>query len=145
VPLVQKGKVEEAILESLPQLLIQLLNTALLDQLGNMPLLTTFSISLSVLSITSTIWYYAYWSLFLCTSIRHVPSSLAIYIYKLSGVIDGPLSFAKARNEIAGIGGLDSLELPRISATCKQEEHIDVLLLNLDESKGSCEHSASKS
>jgi pimeloyl-ACP methyl ester carboxylesterase len=39
-----------------------------------------------VLSLSSTVCYYAYWNLYQCTSIRNVPSSLSLYNYKLSGV-----------------------------------------------------------
>jgi hypothetical protein len=99
--MVQKGKVEETVLESLPQLVIQILNTYMLDQLQDMPVLTIFSISLSVLSLASTIWYYAYWNLFRCMSIGNVPSHLALYNYKLSGVTDGKYSFGKTLSEVA--------------------------------------------
>ena len=43
LPMVQKGKVEETIIESIPQLVIQLVNTWLLGQLQRMPALTIFS------------------------------------------------------------------------------------------------------
>ena len=103
LPMVQKGKVEETILESIPQLVIQLLNTWLLGQLQSMPPLTIFSISLSVISLTNTLWYYAYWNLFRCMPIRDVPSTLALYNYKLSGVTDGAFSFAKTSSEVVEI------------------------------------------
>jgi hypothetical protein len=45
--------------------------------------------------------YYAYWNLFHCTF------SLSLYNYKLSGVTDGPLSFAKAMTEVAEAGNLE--------------------------------------
>jgi len=101
--MVQKGKVEETILESIPQLAIQLVNTWMLGQLQSMPALTIFSISLSVMSLTNTVWYYAYWNLFRCMPIRDVPSTLALYNYKLSGVTDGAFSFAKASGEVVEI------------------------------------------
>ena len=100
LPMVQKGKVEETILESVPQLIIQLLNTYMLGEITKMPLLTLFSISLSVLSLSNTIWYYAYWNLFRCKPIRDVPSSLSLYNYKLSGVTDGRLSFGKPSHDV---------------------------------------------
>ena len=103
VPMVQKGKVEETILESIPQLVIQLVNTGMLGQLQSMPRLTIFSISLSVISLTNTVWYYSYWNLFRCMAIRDVPSTLSLYNYKLSGVKDGAFSFAKASSEIVEI------------------------------------------
>ncbi len=56
LPMVQKGKVEETILESIPQLVIQLINTMLLGQINDMPVFTIFSISLSVLSLSNTMW-----------------------------------------------------------------------------------------
>ena len=49
LPMVQKGKVEETIIESIPQLVIQITNTWQLGQLLIMPALTIFSISLSVM------------------------------------------------------------------------------------------------
>jgi hypothetical protein len=103
LPMVQKGKIEETIMEAVPQLVIQLLNTWLLGQLQNMPQLTVFSISLSVISLTNTIWYYAYWNLFRCMLIRNVPSALSLYNYKLSGVKDGPFSFSKKSSEVVEI------------------------------------------
>ncbi len=103
LPMVQKGKVEETILESIPQLAIQLFNTWMLGQLYSMPTLTIFSVSLSVISLTNTMWYYAYWNLFRCMPIRDVPSTLALYNYKLSGVTDGAFSFAKASSEVVEI------------------------------------------
>ena len=103
VPMVQKGKVEETILESVPQLMIQIVNTALLGQVKNMPPLTIFSISLSVISLAGTMWYYAYWNLFRCMQIRDVPSALSLYNYKLSGVKDGAFSFAKTASEVVDV------------------------------------------
>ena len=103
LPMVQKGKVEETIIESIPQLVIQLVNTWLLGELQSMPGLTIFSISLSVISLTNTVWYYAYWNLFRCMPIRDVPSTLSLYNYKLSGVTDGAFSFAKASSEVVEI------------------------------------------
>jgi hypothetical protein len=103
LPMVQKGKVEETMLESIPQLAIQLVNTWMLGQLYSMPALTIFSVSLSVISLTNTLWYYAYWNLFRCMPIRDVPSTLALYNYKLSGVTDGAFSFAKASSEVVEI------------------------------------------
>jgi hypothetical protein len=60
--MVQKGKVEETILESVPQLIIQIVNIALLNQqqgsqADDVSVLAIFSISLSVMSLTSTVWY----------------------------------------------------------------------------------------
>lgn len=100
LPMVQKGKVEETILESVPQLIIQLINTYLLQEFSNMDAVTLFSISLSVLSLSNTIWYYSYWNLFRCKPIRDVPSALSLYNYKLSGVKDGQYSFGKPSNDV---------------------------------------------
>jgi hypothetical protein len=114
--MVKKGKVEETILESIPQLAIQLCNTWLLGQLNNMPPFTIFSISLSVISLANTMWYYAYWNLFRCMPIRHVPSTLALYNYKLSGVTDGAFSFAKTSHEVVEIelSEMDKLKIVTI-------------------------------
>jgi len=98
--MVQKGKVEETILESMPQLVIQILNTWLLGQISRIPALTIFSISLSLLSIGNTVWYYAYWNLFKCKPIRDVPNGLSLYNYKLDGVVDGSLSFGRSPNAL---------------------------------------------
>jgi len=114
LPMVQKGKVEETIIESIPQLAIQLLNTGLLGQLQRIPPLTVFSISLSALSLTNTLWYYSYWNLFRCKPIRDVPSALALYNYKLSGVKDGPLSFAKASREVVDVE-LSAMEMMSVT------------------------------
>ena len=103
VAMVQKGKVEETIIESVPQLMIQLINTALLGSLRSIPPLTIFSISLSVISLTNTMWYYAYWNLFRCMQIRDVPSALSLYNYKLSGVTDGAFSFGKAVGQVMDV------------------------------------------
>jgi hypothetical protein len=115
--MVKKGKVEETILESIPQLAIQLCNTWLLGQLNNMPPFTIFSISLSVISLANTMWYYAYWNLFRCMPIRDVPSTLALYNYKLSGVTDGAFSFAKTSNEVVEIelSDIDKLKIVTIA------------------------------
>jgi hypothetical protein len=114
--MVKKGKVEETILEAIPQLAIQLCNTWLLGQLNNMPPFTIFSISLSVISLANTMWYYAYWNLFRCMPIRHVPSTLALYNYKLSGVTDGAFSFAKTSHEVVEIelSEMDKLKIVTI-------------------------------
>jgi hypothetical protein len=93
LPMVQKGKVEETVLESVPQLVIQIVNGYLLGQ--SFQGFAIFSIALSVLSLSNTVWYYAYWNLFRCKPIRDVPSSLSLYNYKLSGVKEGVFSFAK--------------------------------------------------
>jgi hypothetical protein len=100
LPMVQKGKVEETMLESAPQLIIQLMNGYLLGEIAKMPVFAVFSISLSVLSLSSTIWYYAYWNLFRCRPIRDVPSSLSLYNYKLSGVKEGMFSFGKPSHDV---------------------------------------------
>ena len=106
--MVQKGKVEETVLESVPQLVIQLVNGYLLGQ----PLqgIAIFSIALSVLSLSSTVWYYAYWCLFRCKPIRDAPSSLSLYNYKLSGVKEGMFSFAKP---IHGVHIMDDDEMSK--------------------------------
>ena len=114
--MVQKGKVEETIMEAVPQLAIQLLNTWLLGQLQNMPQLTVFSISLSVISLTNTIWYYAYWNLFRCMPIRNVPSALSLYNYKLSGVTDGIFSFSKKLSEVVEIE-LSEIEMRSVTVS----------------------------
>jgi hypothetical protein len=136
--MVQKGKVEETVLESLPQLAIQIINTWMLGQLQSIPPLTSFSISLSVLSLANTMWYYAYWNLFRCMSIRDVPSTLALYNYKLSDVADGPLSFAKALREVAEI----ELESVTISGTVLNKNAPDEPQLPTRESKLSADHQA---
>ena len=132
--MVQKGKVEETVLESLPQLAIQIINTWMLGQLQSIPPLTVFSISLSVLSLTNTMWYYAYWNLFRCMSIRDVPSTLALYNYKLSGVKDGAFSFAKASREVVEIelSDIEKMQSVTISGSVlngngAQEEQLDQL------------------
>ena len=114
--MVKKGKVEETILESIPQLAIQLCNTWILGQLNNMPPFTIFSVSLSVVSLANTMWYYAYWNLFRCMPIRNVPSTLALYNYKLSGVTDGAFSFAKTSQEVVEIelSDMDKLKMVTI-------------------------------
>jgi hypothetical protein len=134
LPMVQKGKVEETVLESLPQLAIQIINTWMLGQLQSIPPLTVFSISLSVLSLTNTMWYYAYWNLFRCMSIRDVPSTLALYNYKLSGVKDGAFSFAKASREVVEIelSDIEKMQSVTISGSVlngngAQEEQLDRL------------------
>jgi hypothetical protein len=100
LPMVQKGKVEETMLESVPQLIIQLINGYLLGEIAKMPVFAVFSISLSLLSLSSTTWYYAYWNLFRCRPIRDVPSSLSLYNYKLSGVKEGMCSFGKPSHDV---------------------------------------------
>jgi hypothetical protein len=93
LPMVQQGKVEETVLESVPQLVIQIVNGYLLDK--SFQGFAVFSIALSVLSISNTVWSYAYWNLFRCKPICDVPSSLSLYNYKLSGVKEGMFSFGK--------------------------------------------------
>ena len=125
LPMVQKGKVEETILESIPQLAIQLVNTWMLGQLDSMPSLTIFSVSLSVISLTNTVWYYAYWNMFRCMPIRDVPSTLSLYNYKLSGVTDGVFSFAKASSEVVEIelSEIEKLMSVTISGTVLNDVH----------------------
>jgi hypothetical protein len=103
LPMAQKGKVEETILESVPQLVIQLINGYLLGEIANMPAFAMLSICLSALSLSSTIWYYAYWNLFRCKPIRDGPSSLSLYNYKLSGVKEGMFSFGKPSHDVMEI------------------------------------------
>jgi hypothetical protein len=124
LPMVQKGKVEETILESIPQLVIQLVNTWMLGQLQSMPALTIFSISLSVISLTNTVWYYAYWNLFRCMPIRDVPSTLSLYNYKLGGVKDGAFSFSKASSEIVEIelSELEKMQSVTVSGTILNDD-----------------------
>jgi hypothetical protein len=81
-------------------MVIQLLNAYYLDEISRMPPFAIFSISLSVLSLSNTMWYYAYWNLFRCKPIRDVPSSLSLYNYKLSGVKDGKFSFGKTSHDV---------------------------------------------
>jgi hypothetical protein len=103
LPMVQEGKVEETILESVPQLIIQLVNGYLLGEIAEMPVFALFSISLSVLSLSSTVWCYAYWNLVRCRPIRDAPSSLSLYNYKLSGVKEGMFSFGKPSRDVTEI------------------------------------------
>jgi hypothetical protein len=105
VPMVQKGKVEETVLESVPQLVIQLVNGYLLGQ--SFQGFAIFSIALSVLSLSSTVWCYAYWNLFRCKPIRDVPSSLSLYNYKLSGVKEGVFSFGKLSHDVSSVNEIE--------------------------------------
>jgi hypothetical protein len=105
VPMVQKGKVEETVLESVPQLVIQLVNGYLLGQ--SFQGFAIFSIALSVLSLLSTVWCYAYWNLFRCKPIREVPSSLSLYNYKLSGVKEGMFSFGKLSHVVSSVNEIE--------------------------------------
>ena len=68
-----------------------------------------------------------------------MPSSLSLYNYKLSGVTDGPLSFAKAMSEVAVVGNLENTELSRISVSREAlyEEHAGAGLLDVDQIQGS--------
>ena len=115
--MVKKGKVQETVLESVPQLIIQLINTALLGRLNNIDTTTALSFSLSVLSLINTLWYYSYWNLYRCISIRNVPSSLALYNYKLGGVTDGPYSFGKAWASIQQIVDIELEDLERATVS----------------------------
>jgi hypothetical protein len=105
LPMVQKGKVEETVLESVPQLVIQLVNGFLLGQ--SFEGFAFFSIALSVLSLLNTVWYYAYWNLFRCKPIRDVPSSLSLYNYKLSGVKEGLFSFGKLSHDVSSVNEIE--------------------------------------
>jgi hypothetical protein len=98
--MVQKGKVEETILESVPQLMVQLINAWMLDELGMMQPLAILSIAFSLCSLSNTVWYYGYWNLFRCMPIRDLPCALALYNYKLNGVSDGESSFSISMKRI---------------------------------------------
>jgi hypothetical protein len=98
--MVQKSKFEETILESVPQLTIQLINTWMLGQINNIPALTIFSIVFSCCSLSNTIWFYGYWTLFRGIPIRDVPCTLALYNYKLPNVSDGDFSFSKSAKRL---------------------------------------------
>jgi len=91
--MLQKGVVQEAIFESVPQLVIQLYNTHLLGTLNNITLL---SVTVSSLSVLNTVYFYLYWLVYrLKRSVREIPCALALYNYKIAGVQDGKLSFSK--------------------------------------------------
>jgi hypothetical protein len=105
LPMVQKGKVEETVLESVPQLVIQLVNGYLLGQ--SLQGFAIFSIALSVLSISNTVWFYAYSNLFRCKPIRDAPSSLSLYNYKLSGVKEGVFSFGKLSHDVSSVNEIE--------------------------------------
>jgi hypothetical protein len=114
--MVQKSKFEETLLESVPQLIIQLLNTYLLGQINNIPPLTIFSIVFSCCSLSNTIWFYGYWTLFRGIAIRDVPCTLALYNYKLVNVSDGEFTFSKSTKllvkqsadvELTSVGDVD--------------------------------------
>jgi hypothetical protein len=122
--MVQKGKVEETILESVPQLTIQLINAWMLDELGMMQPLAIFSIALSVFSLSNTVWYYGYWNLFRCMSIRDVPCALALYNYKLHGVSDGELSF--------------SISMQKIKISPVEMSSVGVKVVDLENDSASC-------
>ena len=98
--MVQKSKFEETVLESVPQLTIQLINTYLLGQINDIPPLTIFSICFSCCSLSNTIWFYGYWTLFRGIPIRDVPCTLALYNYKLVNVSDGDFSFSKSTKRL---------------------------------------------
>ncbi len=66
-----------------------------------------FSIALSVLFLSNTVWYYAYWNLFRCKPIRDVPSSLSLYNYKLSGVKEGVFSFGKLSHDVSSVNEIE--------------------------------------
>jgi hypothetical protein len=68
-----------------------------------MPAFAKLSICVSALSLSSTIWCYAYWNLVRCKPIKDGPSSLFLYNYKLSGVKDGMFSFGKPSHDVMEI------------------------------------------
>jgi hypothetical protein len=115
LPMVQKGKVEETVLESVPQLVIQLVNGYLLGQ--HFQGFAIFSIALSVLSLSNTVWNFAYWNLFRCKPIRDVPSSLSLYNYKLSGVKEGMFSFGKLSRDVSSVNELEMADIWRRELT----------------------------
>jgi hypothetical protein len=115
LPMVQKGKVEETVLESVPQLVIQLVNGYLLGQ--HFQGFAIFSLALSVLSLSNTIWYYAYWILFRCKPMRDVPSSLSLYNYKLSGVKEGVFSFGKLSHDVRSVNEREMADIWRREMT----------------------------
>jgi hypothetical protein len=129
--LVQEGKVQETVLEAVPQLAIQLLNTWLLGQFQDMPPFTIFSISLSVLSLANTLWRYGYWTLYQCLPVRNVPTELSLYNYKLSGVTDGDLSFAASsmhRDEAGAASSMHSDEADVIELSEKATQEVNAPL-----------------
>jgi hypothetical protein len=108
LPMVQKSKVEETVLESVPHLVIQLVNGFLLGQ--SFEGFAIFSIALSVLSLLNTVWYYASWNLFRCKPIRDVPSSLSLYNYKISGVKEGLFSFGKRSHDVCSVNEIEMVD-----------------------------------
>ena len=99
LPMVQKGKLEETILEAVPQMAVQIVNSYWSSSPASV--ITILSISFSALSLLNTIWFYAYWQFYQCKRTRDVPSPLALYNYKLEGVRDGIYSFSKPQKEVA--------------------------------------------
>ena len=96
--MVQKGKLEETMLEAVPQMAVQIINSYWSSSPASV--ITILSISFSALSLLNTIWFYAYWQFYQCKRTRDVPSPLALYNYKLDGVRDGIYSFSKPQKEV---------------------------------------------
>jgi hypothetical protein len=132
--MVQKGKVEETVFESIPQVVIQTLNSWLLRTLQNLPPQAVFSITLSIVSLSNTMWYYAYWNLFRCMPIRDVPSPLSLYNYKLSGVKDGFFSFSRTSSAVSDIELSEIMNTVVVSDTVLNEKILDGEIMN-DEPK----------
>jgi hypothetical protein len=109
IPIVHKSNIEHTILESLPQLAVQLVNGYFLGYISNirdvakLPLITLVSMSLSAFCLFNTLWNYAYWRLCRCKPIRGTPSSLSLYNYKLRGVTDGIFSLNKPTHVVNDI------------------------------------------
>lgn len=99
LPMVQKGKLEETMLEAVPQMAVQIINSYWSSSPASV--ITILSISFSALSLLNTIWFYAYWQFYRCKRTRDVPSPLALYNYKLDGVRDGIYSFSKPQKEVS--------------------------------------------
>jgi hypothetical protein len=96
--MVQKGKLEETVLEAMPQMAVQIVNSYWSSSPASV--ITILSITLSSLSLLNTIWFYAYWQFYRCKRTRDVPSPLALYNYKLDGVRDGIYSFTKPQKDV---------------------------------------------
>jgi hypothetical protein len=92
IPLLQESIFEEMLTESLPQMIIQIVNNTLNNVWSP---LSYFSTSMSGLMILNGIWRLVYYRIYLKINIDAIPTDLSNDVFKFSSIEEGELSLGK--------------------------------------------------
>ncbi len=123
LPMLQESIFEEMLTESVPQMIIQIVNNTFTNVWTN---LSYFSTAMSAMMILNGIWRLFYYRMYLKISITDIPNDLSEDIFKFASIEEGESSLAKAMSAKVA----PSVELSSIVSAVGSHPHQSYVLLH---------------